>query len=303
MNRLIENHYVSETKYGTNFAYILNDDSLFLPTEYKMLQGQTNSIFLKCMKMYFNGNIQLFYLTKTYIPLISILPKLNSESFLSIVSNLFGCIIEAKNHGFLSCKHIDISLDHIFIDPTTYKVKLVYIPALNNLYDDTSSFESEIRISLIKIISEMSNISSTKTMYLSSDLQNGSVSLESIFSKLSGKSNNLNSHSGSNKLQGTNQIKLVAMDVRPRFEVVINKPEFIIGKKQSVVDGVISFNKMISRIHCKVICKQDDYYIEDLQSANGTYINNVRLQPKVATRIKHGDVVRLANSNFQVVVS
>lgn len=303
MNRLIENHYVSETKYGTNFAYILNDDSLFLPTEYKMLQGQTNSIFLKCMKMYFNGNIQLFYLTKAYIPLISILPKLNSESFLSIVSNLFGCIIEAKNHGFLSCKHIDISLDHIFIDPTTYKVKLVYIPALNNLYDDTSSFESEIRISLIKIISEMSNISSTKTMYLSSDLQNGSVSLESIFSKLSGKSNNLNSHSGSNKLQGTNQIKLVAMDVRPRFEVVINKPEFIIGKKQSVVDGVISFNKMISRIHCKVICKQDDYYIEDLQSANGTYINNVRLQPKVATRIKHGDVVRLANSNFQVVVS
>lgn len=303
MNRLIENHYVSETKYGTNFAYILNDDSLFLPTEYKMLQGQTNSIFLKCMKMYFNGKIQLFYLTKTFIPLISILPKLNSESFLSIVSNLFGCIIEAKNHGFLSCKHIDISFDHIFIDPTTYKVKLVYIPALNNLYDDTSSFESEIRISLIKIISEMSNISSTKTMYLSFDLQNGSVSLESIFSKLSGKSNNLNSHSGSNKLQGTNQIKLVAMDVRPRFEVVINKPEFIIGKKQSVVDGVISFNKMISRIHCKVICKQDDYYIEDLQSANGTYINNVRLQPKVATRIKHGDVVRLANSNFQVVVS
>lgn len=303
MNRLIENHYVSETKYGTNFAYILNDDSLFLPTEYKMLQGQTNSIFLKCMKMYFNGKIQLFYLTKTFIPLISILPKLNSESFLSIVSNLFGCIIEAKNHGFLSCKHIDISFDHIFIDPTTYKVKLVYIPALNNLYDDTSSFESEIRISLIKIISEMSNISSTKTMYLSSDLQNGSVSLESIFSKLSGKSNNLNSHAGSNKLQGTNQIKLVAMDVRPRFEVVINKPEFIIGKKQSVVDGVISFNKMISRIHCKVICKQEDYYIEDLQSANGTYINNVRLQPKVATRIKHGDVVRLANSNFQVVVS
>lgn len=303
MNRLIENHYVSETKYGTNFAYILNDDSLFLPTEYKMLQGQTNSIFLKCMKMYFNGNIQLFYLAKTYIPLISILPKLNSESFLSIISNLFGCIIEAKNHGFLSCKHIDISLDHIFIDPTTYKVKLVYIPALNNLYDDTSSFESEIRISLIKLISEMSNISSTKTMYLSSDLQNGSVSLESILSKLSGKSNNLNSHSGSNELQGTKQIKLVAMDVQPRFEVVINKQEFIIGKKQSVVDGVISFNKMISRIHCKVICKQEDYYIEDLQSANGTYINNVRLQPKVATRIKHGDVVRLANSNFQVVVS
>ncbi len=303
MNRLIENHYVSETKYGTNFAYILNDESSFLPTEYKMLQGQSDSIFLKCMKMHFNGKIQLFYLTKTYSSFLSILPKLNPETFLAIVSNLFGSIVEVKNHGFLSCKHIDISFDHIFIDPSTYKVKLVYIPALNNIYDDSSAFESEIRINLIKIISEMSNISSTKTMYLSSDLQNGSVTLESIYLNLSGKSSNMMKDPVVNESQSKAQLRLIAMDVQPRVEILVSKPEFVIGKKQSVVDGVISFNKMISRVHCKVLCKQDQYYIEDLQSANGTYINNVRLQPEIATKIKHGDIVRLANSNFQVVFS
>ena len=303
MNRLIENHYVSETKYGTNFAYILNDESSFLPTEYKMLQGQSDSIFLKCMKMHFNGKIQLFYLTKTYSSFVSMLPKLNPETFFAIVSNLFGSIIETKNHGFLSCKHIDISFDHIFIDPSTYKVKLVYIPALNNIYDDSSAFESEIRINLIKIISEMSNISSTKTMYLSSNLQNGSLTLESIYLKLSGKSSNMMNDSVSNESQSKAQLRLIAMDVQPRVEILVSKPEFVIGKKQSVVDGVISFNKMISRVHCKVLCKQDQYYIEDLQSANGTYINNVRLQPEIATKIKHGDIVRLANSNFQVVLS
>ena len=51
MNRLIENHYITEIKYGTDFAYILKEDSSFLPTEYKMLQSQDHSIFLKCMKM------------------------------------------------------------------------------------------------------------------------------------------------------------------------------------------------------------------------------------------------------------
>ena len=40
MNRLIENHYITEIKYGTDFAYILKEDSSFLPTEYKMLQSQ-----------------------------------------------------------------------------------------------------------------------------------------------------------------------------------------------------------------------------------------------------------------------
>ena len=56
-------------------------------------------------------------------------------------------------------------------------------------------------------------------------------------------------------------------------------------------------------MHCKVLCKQNRYYIEDLQSANGTYVNKVRLQPNIETEIKHGDIIRLANSNFQVVIS
>ena len=267
MNRLIENHVVSEIKYGTNFAYILNDNNSFLPTEYKMLHGQMDSVFLKCMKMLFNGKTQLFYLTETYVSMLSILHKLNPDNFLSIVSNLFASIIEAKNHGFLSCKHIDISFEHIFIDPATLKVKLVYIPATMNLYDDVSSFESEIRINLIK-----NNIDSSRNISSSSSSQ-------------------------------PKQFKLIAMDIQPRVEIVVDKPEFVIGKKQSVVDGVVSFNKLISRVHCKIVLKQQQYYIEDLKSANGTYVNNVRLQPNVPTRIKHGDIVRMANSNFQVVIA
>lgn len=303
MNRLIENKYVSEKKFGTDFAYVLNDDCSFLPTEYKMLHSQMDGVFLKCMKMLFNGKTQLFYLTDAYVALVSILPKLNPESFLTIVSNLFGSIIEAKNHGFLSCKHIDISFDHIFIDPSTLKVKLVYIPATINLYDDVSSVESELRSNLIKLISEMSNITSTKTMKLMSDLQNGSVPIEVICSKLSGKFIDSQSNLNNDTPALSKQIRLIAMDVQPRVEVVVNKSEYIIGKKQSAVDGVVSFNKMISRVHCKVICREQQYFIEDLQSANGTYVNNVKLQPNVATRIKHGDIVRLANSNFQVVIS
>ncbi|MGN1139426.1 MAG: FHA domain-containing protein [Ruminococcus sp.] len=303
MNSLIEKKNITEMMCGSNFSYVLNDNSIFLSTEYKVLQSQANNCFVKCMKMYFNGKIQLFYLTNTHVSMLSILPKLNPESFLSVVVNLFGSIIEAKNNGFLSCKNIDISFDHIFIDPSTLKVKLVYIPASNSLYDDISFFENEIRVNLIKIISEMSNISSPKTLRLSSDLQNGSVTVEDIFSKLNGKTVIETPIEETPISSGANSLKLVAMNVQPRVEVLVNKSEFIIGKKQSAVDGVVSFNKMISRVHCKVICKQNQYYIEDLMSANGTYVNNIRIQPNVVTIIKSGDIVRLANSDFQVVIS
>ena len=42
--------------------------------------------------------------------------------------------------------------------------------------------------------------------------------------------------------------------------------------------------------------------ITDLQSANGTYVNKAKLQPNQSTPIKNGDVIRLANSDFQVSI-
>ena len=306
MNRLIEKEYVKEMNYGSNFAYVLNDNNSFLPTEYKVLQGQANKCFLPCMKMYLNGKIQLFYLTGTNVSLLSLLSRMNSETFLTIVSNLFGNIIEAKVNGFLSCRNIDISLDHIFVDPSTLKVKLIYIPIRNSLYNDDTSFENEIRTDLIKLISDSINLSSPKTMHLSSNLQNGSMSLESIQSTITGKRTipiTDDPQAIPQEPEREKVVKLVTLNSPTRVEVVIDKPEFIIGKKQSMVDGVVSFNKMISRVHCKVICDKSNYYIVDLQSANGTYVNNTRLQPNVPCKIKNGDIIRLANSDFQVVMS
>ena len=65
-------------------------------------------------------------------------------------------------------------------------------------------------------------------------------------------------------------------------------------------DGVIDFNKMISRSHCRINKRGGQYTITDLQSANGTYVNKVKLQPNQPHPISNGDVIRLANSDFQV---
>ena len=63
MNCLEEKQLLSEMACGTNFAYILQDNTLFLPTEYKVLQSQPEGIYVRCMKMLYNGKIQLYYST------------------------------------------------------------------------------------------------------------------------------------------------------------------------------------------------------------------------------------------------
>lgn len=303
MNTLVENKYITEMECGANFSYVLSDNSAFLSTEYKVLQSQANSCFVRCMKMMFNGKVQLYYLTKGLKPFSSMLPTLEADSFLTIVANLLSDIIEVKSNGFLSCQNIDVSFERIYIDPTTYKVSLVYLPLSKRIYDDNSTFENEIRTGLVKLISGISTLSSTKTMQFSADLSNGTLSIEDLYAHIKGGKSSNSKHAIETPVTtSSGLLRIIAMNSPSRVELTVDKDEFVIGKKPELCDGVVSFNKMISRSHCKICKRGSQYTITDLQSANGTYVNKVRLQPNQSVLINNGDIIRLANSDFQVTI-
>ena len=92
-------------------------------------------------------------------------------------------------------------------------------------------------------------------------------------------------------------IKLVAMNAPSHFELVIDRDDAVIGKKQELVDMVIPFN----RKHCRITNRTGIYYINDEGSANGTFVNGVRLNPGQKAQINRGDIIRMADSDFQIV--
>lgn len=313
MNILIEKGLISEMQCGANFAYILSDNTAFLSTEYKVLQSHANDCFVRSMKMMFNGHIQLYYLTKSYKPLSSMMNSIGANEFLTIIKNLLLDVIEVQNNGFLSCQNVDISFDKIYVNQSTYKVSLVYLPLNKHVFDDTSAFENELRTSLIKLIAANQSISSPKVMQLSSDLQNGMYTIDDIQKRVGSEhireeKKMQDGNNGDKELKDTGllpKLKLIAMNAPAHFELTVPSnspnPDFVIGKRDTN-DGVISFNKMISRVHCKITNNGGQFWITDLQSANGTFVNRVRLQPNHPQPIKNGDVVRLADSDFQIVI-
>lgn len=50
----------------------------------------------------------------------------------------------------------------------------------------------------------------------------------------------------------------------------------------------------VSRQHARLVRRAEGWYIEDLRSTNGTYLNEVRLLPRRPVRIRSGDLVRFA---------
>ncbi|MCR4648563.1 MAG: trypsin-like peptidase domain-containing protein [Lachnospiraceae bacterium] len=78
----------------------------------------------------------------------------------------------------------------------------------------------------------------------------------------------------------------------------ITKDGFIIGKELSKVDYCISDNTSISRTHAKFTCRGGLTYITDMRATNGTFINNVRLQPNQEAPLNNGDRLALSDEEF-----
>lgn len=305
MNTLIEKKRISELVCGENFSYVLGENQIFSSTEYKVLQSQTDSCFVRCMKMLYNGQVQLYYLTGEYKPLSSLIPSLDPDSFLVITANMLSDMIEVKQNGFLSCQNIDISFDHIYVDPTNYKISLIYLPLTKKIYSDYSVFENEIRTSLIRLITSNRNLSSNKTIQFTSDLSNGMLTLEDLHAHIKGgvfrgESVSQRKATETPVKRKAARLRIVAMNAPEHVEIPVTKSSFTIGKKPGMCDAVISFNKMISRAHCRIDVQNGNCTVTDLHSANGTFVNRQKLQPDRPFPIKNGDILRLANSDFQV---
>lgn len=310
MNSLVEKKIIAEMACDSNFTYVVSDNSTFLSTEYKVLQSQTSN-FVKCMKMLYNGKIQLYYLVSGWKPLSELLESLEVKSFLTILSNLLGCIIDVKSNGFLACQNIDISLERIYVNPTTYKVSLVYLPLKQRLYGDYAIFENELRAGLVRLISSTSSLNSSARMQqVSSDLSNGTLTLEDLRSRLRGSvgtgqrtDERRMDPPVSELIRGTSGgMRLIAMNAPSKVEIAVTKSSFVIGKSASAADGVVSFNQNISRRHCRIDSDGQQYMITDIGSTNGTKVNGIRLESNRPQLLNNGDVIRLADSDFQVVM-
>lgn len=80
-----------------------------------------------------------------------------------------------------------------------------------------------------------------------------------------------------------------------RYSERDNAPEIPANMPSAAAIGFKS--KVVSRKHCELWCKDGSWYIKDVKSSSGTFLNHIRLsQPNVESkpfRIKDGDIIQL----------
>lgn len=84
--------------------------------------------------------------------------------------------------------------------------------------------------------------------------------------------------------------------------ISLTKFPFYIGSTMDYVDYVLK-TEGVSRIHCCISKKGDAYYLADLNSTNGTYLNKKEVMPGKDELLSANDEIRIASVKFYIKFS
>ncbi len=70
----------------------------------------------------------------------------------------------------------------------------------------------------------------------------------------------------------------------------LDQEAYTIGKKRGEADLVLE-DLSISRLHARIVKEEDGYYLEDMNSTNGTFKNRLRMQPYEKRKLEEGDEI------------
>ncbi len=82
-------------------------------------------------------------------------------------------------------------------------------------------------------------------------------------------------------------------------EFLINQKNSMVGRSKSDVDVYIE-NETVGRKHAVISKREGSYYLKDLGSLNGTFLNKKRLKKDRSVCLSNGDVIKFSNVKMRV---
>lgn len=111
---------------------------------------------------------------------------------------------------------------------------------------------------------------------------------------------------GTASLRNYSEVLLLIGGAISRIMVRQNQTYFL-GRFPSAADDQVDLNPFgalqfgVSRIHAKLLMTNEQLYVLDMDSTNGTYLHRRRLKPNEPSLLRKGDELLLARMRMQIM--
>ncbi|WP_138203484.1 FHA domain-containing protein [Haloimpatiens lingqiaonensis] len=102
---------------------------------------------------------------------------------------------------------------------------------------------------------------------------------------------------GRRKKYGLEVIEIKGNEVLKEGSVIPMGDWITIGRKED--NTLVLADEYVSGYHAKIFLKNNSCVIEDLNSTNGTFVNDEAIEEK--TYLSAGDIVKIGNSMFKII--
>lgn len=299
-----------KTKYDNQYvSYVLEDNTKFYATGYRVLKKQKDKGFIPCSKINYNGHVKLLYPISEYDSVSVAVENWSKKEVLEWMLQILKVLMEVRDSGFLRMEDVDMDLSHIFVNEDTNTVHLVVLP----LTVDTAvnpHWDQALCNALISLI-EISRMRRYEHVYkLKQAIRTNSDSLDDLYTKMKEFAKSFKIIPNPAPIPSPTpvpeeeipkgELHLLLKYMESMIDIFVSKDSFIIGKNPKLSDGILAISPTISRQHCKITREGGKYFIEDMDSLNHTFVDEKQLEKGEKVWIKKDTRIRLAAFEFHV---
>ena len=297
--------------------FSLHNNKFFSTLEYKCMEAINLKGLASCVKVMMDGRICLFYPANGMSSVSTIIRSINAKELSGVFYNIFSVINNVNDNDILNIEHLVLDEEMILVNKNL-GVNMILCPISENHinYKETEShfywkcltwietgIENEKKLNnrnsfwgkqLVEFGNKLNNKEPFSVLYsFLKELHEERTVDESIKIDNDGD------------LQLSKRLVFEPLDLQKENTLIIDKEEYVIGRKRDLVDGYVGEGKReIGRKHCKIVKDKGGYYVIDLDSKNGTYLNGIVLKPNIPYALADGCILRLADKlSYRVLFS
>lgn len=294
---------VKISMHTAHLSFEMGREKDFFPLGYKVLQKQPISHAIRGLYVQYNHKPKLLYSIENLIPAAGVMEGLTEPERIRLFIDLLEAIRQTVGNGFLPKESVVVDADCLFWDPEKKALRLVVLPIQKEQeFEDGLSWVKRF-CKTLKYLTDF--LQTDKKEQLSAYFEN----IEAVPGDLEAAIHELNAmkiQNAGGAMEGhcadtfLPKLFLCGNSEHGNIRIFVDKPEFIIGKKQESVDGYLASSSSVSRMHCKILMQQNKYYCMDLGSLNHTYVNGLRAVPGEKLELHDKDILKLADIELQV---